>query len=167
VKLLFADLHESGFRIVFCCALLRGAMSISVAAENAQGVTDSEIKSGQTMPYTGPVTHFSAPGLAEMPYMGMINDQGRINGRKINLISVDDGHLPWRTAKALLPAHPNRGRTARQLETLAGVRDGRAIDFEDGYVLVEIVADQQIFSVGVDAAPSGIPPTSISPTWVT
>ena len=69
MKAPFAALHESGFRIVFCCALLSGAMSISVAAENAPGVTDSEIKIGQTMPYTGPVTQFSAPGLAEMAYM--------------------------------------------------------------------------------------------------
>jgi branched-chain amino acid transport system substrate-binding protein len=98
VKVLFAALHESGFRIVFCCALLSGAMSISVAAENAPGVTDSEIKIGQTMPYTGPAAPFSAPGLAETAYMKMINDQGGINGRKINLSSVDDGHLPWRTA---------------------------------------------------------------------
>ena len=44
-------------------------MSISVAAENAPGVTDSEIKIRQTMPYTGRVTQFSAPGLAEMAYM--------------------------------------------------------------------------------------------------
>jgi hypothetical protein len=42
---------------------------------------------------------------------------------------------------------------ARQLETFAGVRDGRAIDFEDGYVLVKIVADQQIFSVGRERRP--------------
>ena len=69
MKVLFAALHESGFPIVFCCALLSGAMSISVAAENAPGVTDSEIKIGQTMPYTGPGARFSAPGLAEMAYM--------------------------------------------------------------------------------------------------
>ena len=49
------------------------------------------------MPYTGPAARFSAPGLAEMAYMKMINDQGGINGRKINLISVDDGYMPWRT----------------------------------------------------------------------
>src|ERR1700738_5596946 len=53
----------------------------------------------------------------------------------------------------LLLAHPNRGRMARQLETFAGVRDGRAIDLEDGYVLVEIVADQQIVSVGRERRP--------------
>jgi hypothetical protein len=52
-----------------------------------------------------------------------------------------------------LLAHPQRGRMAGQLETLAGVRDGRAIDFEDRYVLVEIVADQQIFSVGRERRP--------------
>jgi hypothetical protein len=49
------------------------------------------------MPYTGPAAQFSAAGLAEKAYMQMINDQGGINGRKINLISVDDGYLPWRT----------------------------------------------------------------------
>ena len=85
-------------RILLGCLLLSGAMSMSAAAENAPGVTDSEIKVGQTMPYTGPATQFSAPGLAEIAYIKMINDQGGINGRKINLISVDDGYLPWRTA---------------------------------------------------------------------
>ena len=56
-----------------------------------------EIKIGQTMPYTGPGARFSVSGLAETAYMQMINDQGGINGRKINLISVDDGFMPWRT----------------------------------------------------------------------
>jgi branched-chain amino acid transport system substrate-binding protein len=60
-------------------------------------VTDSEIKIGQTMPYTGPGAWLSSLGLAEKAYMQMINDQGGINGRKINLISVDDGFLTWRT----------------------------------------------------------------------
>jgi ABC-type branched-subunit amino acid transport system substrate-binding protein len=83
---------------LFGCALLSGAMAMSAVAENAPGVTDSEIKIGQTMPYTGPAAPFSAPGLAEKAYLKMINDQGGINGRKINLISVDDGYLPWRTA---------------------------------------------------------------------
>lgn len=84
-------------RIFFDVLLLGGAMVTAAVAENAPGVTDSEIKIGQTMPYTGPAAQFSAPGLAEKAYMQMINDQGGINGRKINLISVDDGYLPWRT----------------------------------------------------------------------
>src|SRR5438876_11888854 len=58
-----------------------------------------------------------------------------------------------RSCAPLLLAHPQRGRMARQLETFAGVRDGRAIDFEDRYVLVEIVPDQQIFSVGRERRP--------------
>jgi branched-chain amino acid transport system substrate-binding protein len=85
-------------RVLFGYLLLSGATAMSAAAQNAPGVTDAEIKIGQTMPYTGPAARFSAPGLAEMAYMKMINDQGGINGRKINLISVDDGYVPWRTA---------------------------------------------------------------------
>jgi branched-chain amino acid transport system substrate-binding protein len=84
-------------RIWFTCLLLGGAMAMPAAAENAPGVTDTEIKIGQTMPYTGPGAWLSSLGLAEKAYMQMITDQGGINGRKINLISVDDGFLPWRT----------------------------------------------------------------------
>ena len=84
-------------RILLCYLLLRSVLAMSAAAENAPGVTDSEIKIGQTMPYTGPGAWVSSLGLAEKAYMRMINDQDGINGRKINLISVDDGFLPWRT----------------------------------------------------------------------
>src|SRR5882757_10623675 len=84
-------------RILFGCLLLSSAMALPAAAQNAPGVTDREIKIGQTMPYTGPGGWLSSVGLAEKAYMQMINDQGGINGRKINLISVDDGYLPWRT----------------------------------------------------------------------
>jgi branched-chain amino acid transport system substrate-binding protein len=84
-------------RILFGCLLLSGAMAISAAAQNAPGVTDREIKIGQTMPYTGPGGWVASLGRAETAYMQMINDQGGINGRKINLISADDGYLMWRT----------------------------------------------------------------------
>jgi ABC-type branched-subunit amino acid transport system substrate-binding protein len=84
-------------RILIGCLLVSGAMAMPAAAENAPGVTDSEIKIGQTMPYTGPGAWLSSLGLAEKAYIQMINDQGGINGRKINLISVDDGFLMWRT----------------------------------------------------------------------
>jgi branched-chain amino acid transport system substrate-binding protein len=84
-------------RIFVSCVLLSGAMAMSAAAENAPGVTDREIKIGQTMPLAGPGAWASAVGVAEKAYMRMINDQGGINGRKINLISADDGYLPWRT----------------------------------------------------------------------
>ena len=84
-------------RVLFGCLLLSGAMAISAAAQNAPGVTDREIKIGQTMPYTGPGGWVASLGRAEKAYMQMINDQGGINGRKINLISADDGYLLWRT----------------------------------------------------------------------
>jgi ABC-type branched-subunit amino acid transport system substrate-binding protein len=66
-------------------------------AQPYPGVTATEIKIGQTMPYTGPVAAFSALGKGEVGYFKMINDQGGINGRKINLISLDDGYVPPKT----------------------------------------------------------------------
>jgi branched-chain amino acid transport system substrate-binding protein len=84
-------------RILIGCLLVSGAMAMPAAAENAPGVTNSEIRIGQTMPYTGPGAWLSSLGLAEKAYLQMINDQGGVNGRKINLISVDDGFLMWRT----------------------------------------------------------------------
>ena len=82
---------------LFGSLLIISAFALPVAAQNAPGVTDTEIKIGQTMPYTGPGAGISAPGKAELAYMQMINDRGGINGRKINLLSVDDGYMPWRT----------------------------------------------------------------------
>src|SRR6202020_720210 len=63
-------------------------------AANAPGVTDTEIKIGQTMPYSGPLSAYGVIGRAETAYFKMINEQGGVNGRKINLISVDDGYSP-------------------------------------------------------------------------
>src|SRR5262245_26959656 len=68
-------------RILYSSLLLTGTMAMSAAAENAPGVTDSEIKIGQTMPYTGPGAWLSSIGLAEKAYMQ----------------NVDDGFLLWRT----------------------------------------------------------------------
>jgi branched-chain amino acid transport system substrate-binding protein len=68
-------------------------------AANAPGVTDAEIKIGQTMPYSGPASALGKLGLTEAAYFKMINDQGGVNGRKINLISVDDGYSPPKTVE--------------------------------------------------------------------
>ena len=61
------------------------------------GITADEIKIGQTMPYSGPASAYSAIGKAELAYFAMINEQGGVNGRKINLISLDDGYSPPKT----------------------------------------------------------------------
>ncbi|KIU47250.1 ABC transporter substrate-binding protein [Bradyrhizobium elkanii] len=58
------------------------------------GATDTEIKIGNIMPYSGPASAFGILGKIEGAYYKMINDQGGINGRKINFISYDDGYSP-------------------------------------------------------------------------
>jgi branched-chain amino acid transport system substrate-binding protein len=76
------------------------AQGVRVArAENAPGVTETEIKIGQTMPYSGPVSAYGVIGRTELAYFKMINDQGGINGRKITLISLDDGYSPPKTVE--------------------------------------------------------------------
>jgi ABC-type branched-subunit amino acid transport system substrate-binding protein len=77
--------------------VLAAAAAGPAMAQPTPGVTATEIKIGQTMPYTGPVAAFSALGKGEIGYFKMINDQGGINGRKVNLISLDDGYVPPKT----------------------------------------------------------------------
>ncbi|MGY4254598.1 branched-chain amino acid transport system substrate-binding protein [Bradyrhizobium sp. USDA 4516] len=70
----------------------------SLAAE-MRGVTSTEIRIGQTMPYSGPVSAFGALGKGEAGYFRMLNDRGGINGRKINFISLDDSYAPPKTVE--------------------------------------------------------------------
>jgi branched-chain amino acid transport system substrate-binding protein len=63
------------------------------------GVTDTEIKLGQTMPYSGPASAISAAGKAQAAYFAMVNANGGVNGRKIKLISLDDGYSPPKTVE--------------------------------------------------------------------
>ncbi|HEY5291000.1 MAG TPA: ABC transporter substrate-binding protein [Burkholderiales bacterium] len=58
------------------------------------GASDTEIKIGNIMPYSGPASAYGTIGKAEAAYFRKINDEGGINGRKINFISVDDGYSP-------------------------------------------------------------------------
>ncbi len=82
-------------------AAVTAALAASARSASAEtpGVTDTEIKIGQTMPYSGPASAYGAIGRAETAYFKMINEQGGINGRKINLISLDDGYSPPRTVE--------------------------------------------------------------------
>jgi branched-chain amino acid transport system substrate-binding protein len=79
--------------------LTLGATAGPAAAENAPGVTAIEIKIGQTMPYSGPVTAFGTLGKGELAFFNMINDQGGVNGRRITLVSLDDGYAPPKTVE--------------------------------------------------------------------
>ena len=87
----------SGFGVVGVLLAL-GWPAASTAAE-MRGVTATEIRIGQTMPYSGPVSAFGALGKGEVGYFKMINERGGINGRKINLISLDDGYAPPKTVE--------------------------------------------------------------------
>lgn len=63
------------------------------------GASDKEIKLGQTMPYSGPASAYGTIGKLHQAYFKMLNDQGGINGRKVNLISLDDGYSPPKTVE--------------------------------------------------------------------
>ena len=81
---------------VFLIAAAQPAM-----AENkyGPGVSDTEIKLGQTMPYSGPASPIGVIGKIESAYFKMINAQGGVNGRKVNLISLDDAFSPPKTVE--------------------------------------------------------------------
>jgi branched-chain amino acid transport system substrate-binding protein len=63
------------------------------------GATDTEIKIGNIMPYSGPASSYSVIGKTESAYFNKINAEGGINGRKINFISYDDGYSPPKTVE--------------------------------------------------------------------
>jgi branched-chain amino acid transport system substrate-binding protein len=73
------------------------AMAATPAAAADPGVTDKEITLGQTMAYSGPASAYAAFGKSQLAYLRMINDKGGVHGRKINLISLDDGYSPPKT----------------------------------------------------------------------
>jgi branched-chain amino acid transport system substrate-binding protein len=84
--------------LALACAL---APPASAQTHYGPGVTDKEITLGQTMPYSGPASSYGTIGKAEAAYFQMINDHGGINGRKIKLISLDDGYSPPKTVEQM------------------------------------------------------------------
>jgi branched-chain amino acid transport system substrate-binding protein len=80
------------------CGLLL-APSAMAQKKYGPGASDTEIKLGQTMPYSGPASSYGTIGKAEAAYFAMINDRGGINTRKITLISLDDAYSPPRTVE--------------------------------------------------------------------
>jgi len=75
------------------------AIALSASSAYAQkkydtGATDTEIKIGQTVPFSGPASAYAGIGKTQLAYLKMINEQGGINGRKLNLIQYDDAYSP-------------------------------------------------------------------------
>lgn len=69
------------------------------AAEYGPGASDTEIKIGNTNPYSGPASAYGTIGKAIKAYIDKINAGGGINGRKINFITLDDGYSPPKTVE--------------------------------------------------------------------
>jgi branched-chain amino acid transport system substrate-binding protein len=79
-------------------------LAVSAGSSFAQkkydpGASDTEIKIGNIMPYSGPASAYGVIGKTEAAYFKMINDKGGINGRKINFISYDDAYSPPKTVE--------------------------------------------------------------------
>jgi branched-chain amino acid transport system substrate-binding protein len=75
-------------------ALALGGSSAYAQKAYDPGATDTEIKIGQTLPFSGPASAYASIGKTQAAYFNMINDQGGVNGRKINLIQYDDAYTP-------------------------------------------------------------------------
>src|SRR6478736_9170526 len=96
----------SPFAMNACRAALAGSVALLLAASTAWaqkkydiGVSDTDIKVGQTMPYSGPASAYGTIGRAEAAYFQMVNEQGGVNGRRIVLLSLDDGYSPAKTVE--------------------------------------------------------------------
>jgi branched-chain amino acid transport system substrate-binding protein len=80
-------------------AVLGLALVAPAFAQQTPGVTATEIKIGHTNPYSGPASAYGTIGKVEAAYFKKINDEGGINGRKINFITLDDGYSPPKTVE--------------------------------------------------------------------
>src|SRR6478672_1862196 len=83
-------------RVLSATIILLVATSTGAIAQKKYdiGATDTEIKIGNIMPYSGPASAYGVIGKTEAAYFKKINAEGGINGRKINFISYDDAYSP-------------------------------------------------------------------------
>src|SRR5260370_40207901 len=90
-------------RSIVLAAVLAIAAAAPASAQKKYdtGASDTEIKIGQTMPYSGPLSSYSTIGKLEGAYFKMLNEKGGIGGRKIDFISVDDAYSPPKTVEQI------------------------------------------------------------------
>jgi branched-chain amino acid transport system substrate-binding protein len=79
--------------------LALAVLLLSAPGKAEPGVSEREIVLGQTMPYSGPISAYATVGKAMAAYLDKINAEGGINGRKVRLISLDDGYSPPKTVE--------------------------------------------------------------------
>jgi branched-chain amino acid transport system substrate-binding protein len=85
--------------IIFGAAIGGAVPAVAADRNYGPGVTDTEIKLGQTVAYSGPASSYGVTGRTFAAYFKMLNETGGINGRKVNLISLDDGYSPPKTVE--------------------------------------------------------------------
>jgi branched-chain amino acid transport system substrate-binding protein len=85
---------KRGLLLTLLIAVGLAAMLATVAAQTVVGVTATEIKLGNTNPYSGPASAYGTIGKVLGAYFKKVNDEGGVNGRKINYISYDDAYNP-------------------------------------------------------------------------
>src|SRR6266700_7043952 len=95
------DMKNGIFRLIAATATVAALSTSSALAQNKYdtGATDTEIKIGQTVPFSGPASAYAGIGKTQAAYLKMINDQGGINGRKLNFIQYDDAYSPPKTVE--------------------------------------------------------------------
>ncbi|MBS0538446.1 MAG: ABC transporter substrate-binding protein [Proteobacteria bacterium] len=86
---------------VSAAALLSGTTTAFAQKKYDDGATDKEIKIGHCGPYSGPASAYGVIGKGIEGYWKMVNDQGGINGRKVNFITLDDGYSPAKTVEVV------------------------------------------------------------------
>ena len=91
-------LRSAAFSAAFAIAALISS-DASAQKKYDTGATDTEIRIGNIMPYSGPASAYGVIGKTEAAYFDKINAEGGINGRKINFISYDDGYSPPKTVE--------------------------------------------------------------------
>jgi branched-chain amino acid transport system substrate-binding protein len=90
------------FKLVPIAALLTAALASTAALAQKKydpGASDTEIKIGNTNPYSGPASAYGTIGKTIGSYFKMVNDQGGVNGRKVTWVSYDDGYSPPKTVE--------------------------------------------------------------------
>ena len=95
----WALVRQLGRGFVSMAAAAAIGLVCATALADTVGVTATEIKIGNTVPYSGPASGYGAYGKSIAAYFKMVNDEGGINGRKIDFISYDDGYSPPKTVE--------------------------------------------------------------------
>jgi branched-chain amino acid transport system substrate-binding protein len=87
--------------VLMALALIVAAAPALAQKRYSPGASDTEIKIGTTTPYSGPASAYSAGAVSITAYFTMINEQGGVNGRKLNFISLDDAYSPPKTVEQI------------------------------------------------------------------